>query len=137
MKKIKVWDLPTRLFHWSFAAAFLSAFAASSREWFLDYHVLSGSIVLGLVAFRVVWGFSGNPNARFSSFVRGWGETKGFLSGLLRLSPARYPGHNPAVAWVILAMLLFAVCTCRYRHYRLFRRGDEGAFRRGLQLRGG
>ena len=108
MKKIKVWDLPTRLFHWSFAAAFLSAFAASSREWFLDYHVLSGSIVLGLVAFRVVWGFSGNPNARFSSFVRGWSETKGFLSGLLRLSPARYPGHNPAVAWVILAMLLFA-----------------------------
>lgn len=108
MTKIKVWDLPTRLFHWLFAASFISAFAATSREWFLDYHVLAGSLALGLVAFRAVWGFSGNTNARFSRFVRGWAETKGFISGLLRLSPARYPGHNPAVAWVIIAMLLFA-----------------------------
>lgn len=108
MNKIKVWDLPTRLFHWLFAASFISAFAATSKEWFLDYHVLAGSLALGLVAFRAVWGFSGNENARFSRFVRGWAETKGFISGLLRLSPAKYPGHNPAVAWVIIAMLSFA-----------------------------
>ena len=107
MNKIKVWDLPTRLFHWLFAASFISAFAATSREWFLDNHVLAGSLALGLVVFRAVWGFSGNTNARFSRFVRGWAETKGFIAGLLRLSPARYPGHNPAVAWVIIAMLLF------------------------------
>jgi len=106
---MRVWDLPTRLFHWSFAAAFISAFASTSREWLLDYHVLSGALVLGLAAFRLVWGFSGNRHARFSQFVRGWKETKGFVSALLRLSPAKYPGHNPAVAWVVLLMLLLAV----------------------------
>lgn len=107
--KIRVWDLPTRLFHWSFAAAFICAFVATSREWLLDYHVLSGALVLGLAAFRLVWGFSGNRHSRFSQFVRGWKETKGFISGLLRLSPAKYPGHNPAVAWVVLLMLSFAL----------------------------
>lgn len=107
--RIRVWDLPTRLFHWSFATAFIGAFIATSREWLLDYHVLSGALVLGLAAFRLVWGFSGNRNARFSQFVRGWKETKGFISALLRLSPPKYPGHNPAVAWVVLLMLLLAL----------------------------
>jgi len=121
MKIEKIWDLPTRLFHWSFAAAFLTAFAASTREWFLDYHVLAGAAALALAAFRVVWGFSGNRNARFSGFVRGWAEIRHFLSGLMRLNPARYPGHNPArypghnparypghnpaVGWAVIVML--------------------------------
>jgi cytochrome b len=105
MKIEKIWDLPTRLFHWSLAAAFVTAFAASAKEWFLDYHVLAGAGALGLVAFRVVWGFSGNRNARFSGFVRGWAEIKSFLTGLARLSPARYPGHNPAVGWAVIVML--------------------------------
>lgn len=105
MKTEKIWDLPTRLFHWSFAAALIAAFAASTREWFLDYHVLAGAAALGLAVFRVFWGFSGNRNARFSGFVRGWAEIKGFLSGLMRLNPARYPGHNPAVGWAVIVML--------------------------------
>ena len=105
MKIEKVWDLPTRFFHWSFAAAFLSAFAASMREWFLDYHILAGAVALALAAFRVLWGFSGNRYARFSGFIRGWPEIKGFLIGLMRLDPARYPGHNPAVGWAVIVML--------------------------------
>lgn len=103
--KENIWDLPTRLFHWSFAAAFVIACAASSREWLLDSHALAGAAALGLAVFRVVWGFSGNANARFSGFVRGWTEIKGFLSGLLKLKPARYPGHNPAVGWAVIGML--------------------------------
>lgn len=103
--KENIWDVPTRLFHWSFAAAFIAAFAASAREWFLDYHLLAGAAASALAVFRVVWGFSGNRNARFSGFVRGWAEIKGFMSGLMRLSPDRYPGHNPAVGLVIIIML--------------------------------
>ncbi|MBI2401037.1 MAG: cytochrome b/b6 domain-containing protein [Deltaproteobacteria bacterium] len=103
--KDNIWDLPTRLFHWSFAAALIVAFAASTREWFLDYHLLAGAAAFALVAFRVVWGFSGNRSARFSGFVRGWADVKGFLSGLMRLNPARYPGHNPAVGWAVIVML--------------------------------
>lgn len=105
MKIEKVWDLPTRVFHWSFAAALIASFAASTREWFLDWHVLAGMSALALAAFRVLWGFSGNRNARFSGFVRGWAETKSFLAGLAKLSPARYAGHNPAVGLVVIVML--------------------------------
>lgn len=108
MKK-QVWDIPTRLFHWSFAAAFLTAFAASRREWLLDYHGVAGAFVLGLAAFRLLWGFSGNHNARFNGFLRGWKEVTAFLAGLRRLKPAHYAGHNPAVGWVIVAMLFLAV----------------------------
>lgn len=107
MKK-QVWDIPTRVFHWSFAAAFITAFLASRREWFLDYHGLAGSVAFGLAAFRAVWGFSGNHNARFSSFLKGWQEIRGFLSGLMRLRPAKYAGHNPAVGWVIVVMLFLS-----------------------------
>lgn len=108
MKK-QVWDLPTRAFHWSFAAACVTAFLASRREWFLDYHGVAGAIALGLAVFRVAWGFSGNHNARFSGFLKGWRETREFLSGLKKLHPARYAGHNPAVGWVIVVMLSLAV----------------------------
>lgn len=107
MKKL-IWDIPTRLFHWSFAAAFLTAFVASRWEWFLDYHVLAGALVLGLTAFRVVWGFSGNSNARFSGFLKGWTEVKRFLTGLRGLQAPHYDGHNPAVGWVIVVMLCLA-----------------------------
>lgn len=107
MKK-QVWDIPTRVFHWSFAAAFITAFLASRREWLLDYHGLAGALAFGLAAFRVVWGFSGNRNARFAAFLKGWRELREFLRGLMRLNPARHAGHNPAVGWVIVVMLCLA-----------------------------
>lgn len=107
MKK-QIWDLPTRLFHWTFAGAFLTAFLASRREWFLDYHAVAGAFALGLAAFRVVWGFSGNANARFSGFLKGWSEVKAFLFTLKGPRPAHYAGHNPAVGWVIIVMLCLA-----------------------------
>lgn len=107
--KTRIWDLPTRFFHWAFAASFGAAFAASRAEWLLEYHMLAGASVLALAVFRVLWGFSGNHYARFSSFVRGWRETKDFLAGLTRLKPAHYAGHNPAVAWAVIVMLAFAV----------------------------
>jgi len=108
MKTEKIWDLPTRLFHWTFAASFMTAFAASTREWFLDYHVMAGALVLAGASFRFLWGFSGNRNARFSGFVRGWTEIKSFLTGFIRLNPAKYPGHNPAVGLAVIVMLALA-----------------------------
>lgn len=108
MMKKQVWDIPTRIFHWSFAAAFLAAFAASRKEWLLDIHATAGALFLGLAAFRVAWGFSGNRNARFAAFLMGWHEVKGFIAGMRRLGPARYEGHNPAVGWVVVAMLAMA-----------------------------
>lgn len=107
--KIKVWDLPTRLFHWSLVAAFIAVIFTSRNESFLEYHVYVGYLILCLVIFRVVWGFVGNRYARFSGFVKGWTEVRSFLAQLLRLRIPRYIGHNPAVGWVVLVILGIAI----------------------------
>src|SRR5450756_734838 len=69
IRRILVWDAPTRVFHWlqalSFGAAYLTAFSERLR----NYHVALGYILLGLIAFRLLWGFIGTRYARFSSFL--------------------------------------------------------------------
>ncbi len=103
--KIKVWDGPTRTFHWLLVFSYLAVFFTSRSEWYLSYHTMAGYLALALVIFRIFWGFSGGPYARFSGFVTGWGGVKSFLKSTIRLEPVRYIGHNPAVGWVVLMML--------------------------------
>ena len=55
-QRILVWDLPTRVFHWLLAASFLGAFLTAESERYRDIHVVLGYTVLGLVAFRFLWG---------------------------------------------------------------------------------
>jgi cytochrome b len=69
---VKVWDIPTRLFHWCLVAAFTAAYFTSGSEWYLEYHTIAGYCALALIAFRLFWGFAGNRHARFSSFLKGW-----------------------------------------------------------------
>lgn len=107
--KIKVWDIPTRLFHWLLVGAYIGAFFTSESEWYLEYHTVAGYIAFGLVGFRVLWGFSGNKYARFSDFIKGWGPVKDYIAKTARLKPPRYLGHNPAVGWIVLFMFLLTV----------------------------
>lgn len=69
---IRVWDLPTRLFHWALAIL-VAALVFTGLTGRLDLHMLMGQAVLALVLFRVVWGFIGNRYARFSDFLAGPG----------------------------------------------------------------
>lgn len=110
--KMKIWDLPTRLFHWMLAASFAGAYFTSRSEWLLERHTVFGYIALGLVAFRVLWGFEGNRFARFSEFVKGWGAVKSYIINAARLKPDRYLGHNPAVGWVVIFVLLLTSAIC-------------------------
>lgn len=103
--KIKVWDIPTRLFHWLLVLAVFFALYTASNEAFLEYHTIAGYLAAGLAVFRVLWGFAGGRYSHFTRFVKGWGEVRSFLRGALRLRPDRYLGHNPAVGWVVLLML--------------------------------
>jgi cytochrome b len=104
--KIKVWDLPIRFFHWLLVLAYVGAFFTSESEWLLEYHAVAGYIALWLIVFRVLWGFTGNRYARFSDFIRGWGEVKSYILMTIRLDIPRFLGHNPAVGWVVIFMLL-------------------------------
>ena len=104
-RKILVWDVPTRLFHWLLAAAFVVALATGDSERYRDLHVLAGAIILVLIGFRLIWGFVGTRYARFSSFAFGPRAVLRYLWSTTTLRPARYLGHTPGGSWAIYLML--------------------------------
>ncbi|HKU71556.1 MAG TPA: cytochrome b/b6 domain-containing protein [Burkholderiales bacterium] len=107
--KVLVWDVPTRLFHWLLALSFTGAFLTAESEQYRDVHVLLGYTVLGLVAFRLVWGLIGTRYARFSSFAYGPGSVLSYIKSLLTRSPQHHLGHNPAGSWAIYALLALSL----------------------------
>lgn len=110
-KRVFVWDLPVRLFHWLLAASFAGAFLTAESERLRDVHVVLGYTVLGLVAFRLLWAFVGTRYARLSSFTFGPRAVVDYLRSLLAFRPLHYVGHNPAGSWVIYGLVLLAVVT--------------------------
>lgn len=98
---VYVWDLPTRAFHWSLAAAvavaFVSGFIGGNA---MELHGKAGIAIVGLVAFRIVWGIAGSTYARFASFVRGPAAIRAALRG-----DWQGVGHNPLGALSVLALL--------------------------------
>ena len=106
-KGILVWDVPTRVFHWLFALSFGGAFLTAESERFNNIHVMLGYTLLGLIAFRVLWGIVGTQHARFRSFLFKPGELVVYLTSLARGNPLHYAGHNPAgsvAIWLLLAL---------------------------------
>jgi len=103
--KILVWDLPTRLFHWLFAASFVVAYVSAGEECWLDVHLFSGYLMLGLLGFRLVWGFAGGRYARFSAFRFSLKEGIGYLKQVLAGTAKRHLGHNPAGSWAVYLLL--------------------------------
>ena len=98
---VRVWDLPTRLFHWVLVLLIaFSWWSGDARR--MDWHRYSGYAVLALLTFRVFWGFVGGSTARFSGFLRSPAATWRYVRGL---GPGGH-GHNPLGAWSVLAMLL-------------------------------
>ena len=102
--EIRVWDPLVRIFHWSLVLAFTVAYLSGDEE--NSLHIYSGYAVLGLIAFRVIWGLIGTRYARFSDFVYSPGTVIQYLKGLAARKPKHYTGHNPAGGWMIIAMLL-------------------------------
>jgi len=103
--RILVWDLPLRVFHWLLALSFAGAFLTAELERARGVHLALGYTFLGLLAFRLVWGFVGSRHARFRSLAHGPAAVAGYLRSLLAWRPIHYAGHNPAGSWAILAIL--------------------------------
>lgn len=108
-RKILVWDLPVRVFHWLLVLSFAGAYLTAESERWRLVHVTLGYTMAGLVVFRILWGFAGTRYARFSSFVRGPQAVKRYLGSLLSRKPEHHTGHNPAGAVAIVALLLLAL----------------------------
>lgn len=103
--RTRVWDLPTRVFHWSFAASFALAWLTSDSERLIDLHLMLGYTFAGLLLFRLLWGVLGSRYARFSSFLFSPAALVRYLRSLLTGSPEHHLGHNPAGALAIFLML--------------------------------
>lgn len=109
--RVVVWDLPTRLFHWTLVAlvlgAYLStAFAEQLGDNLLKWHRWNGLAILVLLVWRGMWGIFGSSTARFAAFLRGPRAAAAYVIGLVRGGPRRYLGHNPVGAYMVLALLL-------------------------------
>lgn len=101
---VRVWDLPVRLVHWSFVIL-IPVLWLSAENGKLDLHRTVGLVILGLVVFRVLWGFFGSSTARFSGFVRGPAAIRDYLAGVRNGTGAPVVGHNPLGALSVLALL--------------------------------
>ena len=98
--RVRVWDLPTRIVHWSMVLLFaFSWWTAEKGE--LEWHRWSGYSLTALVLFRFYWGFFGGSTARFSQFLRGPRAVASYLRG----ASIAVPGHNPVGAWSVVLML--------------------------------
>jgi cytochrome b len=76
-----------------------------------DVHVVLGYTVLGLIAFRLIWGVLGTRYARFASFAFGPRAVLAYLKSLVALRPQHFLGHNPAGSFAIVALLVLGLLT--------------------------
>ncbi|WP_293472165.1 cytochrome b/b6 domain-containing protein [Phenylobacterium sp.] len=102
--RVKLWDGPVRLVHWALVG--LIAFSWWSSEDHLNWHRWSGYAIIGLVIFRIWWGFAGGETARFASFVKGPRAVVAYVRTVGRREVATTPGHNPLGALSVVAILL-------------------------------
>ncbi|MGB3069173.1 MAG: cytochrome b/b6 domain-containing protein [Ottowia sp.] len=105
MKSIRIWDLPTRLFHWLLALAVIGLLITGNVGGdAMNWHFRLGYTVFGLLAFRLIWGLIGGRWSRFTSFFPTPARLVRYLRG--QATPEDLAGHNPLGAFSVLAMLL-------------------------------
>jgi len=116
-EKRLVWDLPLRLFHWLLVVSIAASwYTAENSEEYLTWgedvisytqiHFWLGYWALGMIAFRIIWGFVGPKHARFSSFLAGPGKFIRYGRTVFQRSAMPSVGHNPLGGWMVVLMLL-------------------------------
>jgi len=109
MQRTLIWDLPTRLFHWTLASSFALTWLTSEGDRWRSIHVFLGYLMLGLVVFRLIWGFTGSHFSRFSSFWFGPKEALDYLKQVTTRHAPRHVGHNPTGSLAIYILLVMSV----------------------------
>lgn len=105
MNTVRIWDLPTRLFHWLLAVSVIGLIVTAKVGGdAMNWHFRLGYVVFALLLFRLMWGFVGGRWSRFASFFPTPARLGRYLRGQAR--PEDHAGHNPLGAFSVLAMLL-------------------------------
>ena len=103
---VKIWDLPTRLFHWALVVLIAMQYATGEFH-LLDmrWHFWSGYATLALIGFRVLWGLFGSQTSRFADFVRPPRVVLAYVKEQFSANPPHSIGHNPLGGWSVLILL--------------------------------
>ena len=104
LDKVRIWDLPTRIFHWVLAVLVVVCYLSGDNGRF-DIHIPAGQALLVLVLARVLWGFAGSEPSRFRAFLRPLREIAAYVRTLGKRAPGHHPGHNPLGGLSVVAML--------------------------------
>lgn len=124
-ERIKVWDLPVRIFHWLLAGSFAVAYLVAESEHLQNLHTIMGYTATGLILLRIVWGFVGSRFARFKSFWFAPRAAIAYLRSLRSKQPQHFLGHNPAGSYAIYAILIAGLATGVTGYMRLNEIGGE------------
>lgn len=108
MRTVKVWDIAVRTCHWLLVVFFLVSYLSGDDNLL---HIFAGYAVLGLIVFRIVWGFIGSKYARFTDFVCRPKTAADYLVAVIRGKPLHYIGHNPLAGWMTV-LLLISLISC-------------------------
>jgi cytochrome b len=107
-KRRLVWDLPLRLFHWLLALSIFSSWLTAEFDW-MEIHFWLGYGTLGMVIFRIFWGFIGPRHARFASFLVGPIALLRHAKATLRGTAANSVGHNPLGGLSVIVLLALVI----------------------------
>ncbi|MGR4001342.1 MAG: cytochrome b/b6 domain-containing protein [Alphaproteobacteria bacterium] len=114
-KKAKTWDAPTRITHWALAALVIAAYITGDglgKTWGedLSLHRTIAVWIVGLLIFRLIWGFVGNAQAKFHNFPFGLDELQDDVKTFASRSKSKHhPGHGPTGAWATAAILIIVL----------------------------
>ncbi|WP_164078334.1 cytochrome b/b6 domain-containing protein [Alteromonas facilis] len=111
--KTRVYDVPTRVFHWLFATGFITAFTIANTidddDTAFSYHMLAGIFISALVLWRILWGLIGTRHARFSDFSLQPNALLSYIKNITSDGAKVWTGHNPASSWAAIAMFLLTL----------------------------
>lgn len=113
MNAVRIYDLPTRVFHWTFAILFVGAYAIANlvddESARFAWHMLSGLLLGVAVLLRLAWGVVGTRHARWSDLRLDPRQLATYLKGVVAGGGKRWAGHNPASSWAALVMVTLAL----------------------------
>ncbi len=103
-----IWDWPTRVFHWLLVGLIAGLWWTAENS-VMDIHRLLGQVMLGVLVFRIYWGFAGSRTSRFTSFIASPGALVAYVRNLFGSTYAPTAGHNPLGGLSVIAMLLVLI----------------------------
>lgn len=104
-RSVRIWDLPTRVFHWGIVVLIGASWLTQHEEW-MTLHFLSGYTTLAALTFRLVWGVIGSDTARFARFLRGPAAVISHLRRVPEREPDTEVGHNAIGGWMVIVLLV-------------------------------